>query len=135
MSWNCKKKKVFHHNAPVHSSRIAQQKLTKICLELLPHPAYSPDLAPLNFHLLPKLSSVQVVDYFEDFEENHIKENGELEETLAQMRWISSNRMVLCNLTCITYTKQKTIRKKFELYFKKMTVPHLLCPHLNFILK
>jgi len=39
-----KKKVLFHHdNAPTHSSRLVQQKLTKLQFKLLLHPAYSHD--------------------------------------------------------------------------------------------
>lgn len=36
---------------PVHTASITVEKL----LELLPHPPYSPDLAPCDFHLFPNL--------------------------------------------------------------------------------
>ena len=50
------KKVLFHHgNAPVHSKRLAQQKFNALCFKLFPHTAYSPDSAPSNFHLFPKL--------------------------------------------------------------------------------
>ena len=42
-----KKKVHFHHdNAPAHSYAIATAKLVELGYELLPHPAYSSDLAP-----------------------------------------------------------------------------------------
>lgn len=51
-----KKKVLFHHdNAPAHSSRIADSKLKQLHYELLPHPPYSPDLAPCDFFLFPNL--------------------------------------------------------------------------------
>ena len=41
---------LFHHNnAPVHSSWIVRDVLREFQWELLPHPPYSPDLAPSNF--------------------------------------------------------------------------------------
>ena len=41
---------LFHHdNAPAHSSRIARDVLREFRWELLPHPPYSPDLAPFDF--------------------------------------------------------------------------------------
>ena len=44
---------LFHHdNAPAHSSR---EVLWKFRWETLPHPPYSPDLAPSDFFLFPKL--------------------------------------------------------------------------------
>ena len=47
---------LFHHdNALAHSSRVAQDVLQKFRWEVLPHPPYSPDLAPSGFFLFPKL--------------------------------------------------------------------------------
>ena len=47
---------LFHHdNAPAHSSRIVSDVLREFRRELLPHPPYSPDLAPSDFFLFPKL--------------------------------------------------------------------------------
>ena len=46
-----KKKVLFHHdNAPAHTSTIAMSKINDKRFELLPHPAYSPDLAPCYYH-------------------------------------------------------------------------------------
>lgn len=51
-----KKKVLFHHdNAPAHSSAIATAKLVELRYELLPHPPYSPDLAPCDFFLFPNM--------------------------------------------------------------------------------
>ena len=73
--------------------------MTDLHFQLLPHPAYSPDLAPSDFHLFPKLKNflagqkfgsneevIQVVnEYFEGLEENHFKEGiGNLEKRLAK---------------------------------------------------
>ncbi|WP_370716210.1 hypothetical protein [Sphingomonas sp. IW22] len=46
-----------HDNAPAHTSRKVQQKLQELSgFEVLPHPAYSPDLAPSDFHLFRSLA-------------------------------------------------------------------------------
>lgn len=51
-----KKKILFHHdNAPAHSSVKAMVKLDSLGYELLPHPPYSPDLAPSDYYLFPNL--------------------------------------------------------------------------------
>lgn len=51
-----RKKLLFHHdNAPAHSCLLATQKLLELHYELLPHPPYSPDLAPCDFFLFPNL--------------------------------------------------------------------------------
>lgn len=50
-----KKKKILFHddNAPAHTSLIAQAKKHELGFEILPHPPYSPDLAPSDYYLFP----------------------------------------------------------------------------------
>lgn len=51
-----KKKILFHHDtAPAHYSVIATAKLVKLRYEMLPHPPYSPDLAPSDFFLFQNM--------------------------------------------------------------------------------
>ena len=50
----------FHHhfhqdNAPVHKSILVTDYLTQMGIKTVPHPPYSPDLAPCDFWLFPKL--------------------------------------------------------------------------------
>ena len=46
----------FHqNNAPVHSSTLVTDYLTKMGIKTVPHPPYIPDLAPCDFCLFPKL--------------------------------------------------------------------------------
>ena len=46
----------FHQdNTPVHNSILVTDYLTKMGINTVPHPPYSPDLAPCNFWLLSKL--------------------------------------------------------------------------------
>ena len=46
---------VLHHdNAPAHTARSVREFLAKN-IPILPHPPYSPDLAPCDFYLFPKL--------------------------------------------------------------------------------
>ena len=52
-----KKKTVLFHqdNAPCHKLIATMAKLHEVCFKLLPHPAYSPDLAPSNYWLFADL--------------------------------------------------------------------------------
>ena len=43
-------------NAPVHNSILVTDYLTKMGIKTLPRPPYSPDLAPCDFLLFPKLT-------------------------------------------------------------------------------
>ena len=51
-----KEGKEFHQdNAPVHNSILVTDSLTKMGIKTVPHPPYSPNLAPSDFWLFPKL--------------------------------------------------------------------------------
>lgn len=46
-----------HDNAPAHTSRTVKQKIMELQgIEVLPHPAYSPDLAPSDYHLFRSMA-------------------------------------------------------------------------------
>ena len=49
--------RLLHDNAPTHTSAIVTAFLKKEKVTVLPHPPYSPDLAPCDFFLFPKLKS------------------------------------------------------------------------------
>jgi [histone H3]-lysine36 N-dimethyltransferase SETMAR len=48
---------LLHDNAKPHTARITALKLAELKLEVLPHPAYSPDLAPTDFHFFRNLNN------------------------------------------------------------------------------
>jgi len=86
----CKRKKIVFHqdNAPAHKSVLAMGKLRDLHYELLEHPPYSPDLAPSDFCLFPKLKlflagqrfssnqeAIAVVEgYFADVTKNYYRD-------------------------------------------------------------
>ncbi|KAL7723768.1 hypothetical protein ACLKA6_017266 [Drosophila palustris] len=54
-----KKKVLFHQdNAPCHKSMKTMAKLNELGFELLPHPPYSPDLAPSDYWLFANLKKM-----------------------------------------------------------------------------
>ncbi|KAM8701714.1 hypothetical protein ACLKA7_005457 [Drosophila subpalustris] len=54
-----KKKVLFHQdNAPCHKSMKTMAKLNELGFELLPHPPYSPDLAPSDYWLFADLKKM-----------------------------------------------------------------------------
>ena len=48
-------KGVQEENTPVHNSILVTDYLTKMGIKTVPHPPYSPDLAPCDFSLFPQL--------------------------------------------------------------------------------
>jgi len=44
-----------YDNAPAHASLLIRSYLSKYQTSVVPHPPYSPDLAPANLFLFPKL--------------------------------------------------------------------------------
>jgi len=49
---------ILHHdNAPAHNALSVKRYLTKNNIPVMEHPPYSPDLAPCDFFLFPKIKS------------------------------------------------------------------------------
>ena len=47
----------MHDKSSAHTSQVALTAATECGFEVLPHPLYSPDMAPSDFYLFPKLKS------------------------------------------------------------------------------
>ena len=54
----------LHNNAPAHQTLATQKKLAYLGFQCLDHPPYSPDLAPLDYHLFPGLKKQLKVRHF-----------------------------------------------------------------------
>lgn len=69
----------FHHdNAPAHTAISVTQFLAKNCMVLLPHAPYSPDLAPCDFFLFPRMKRGMKGQRFDNIEEVKKKTREEL---------------------------------------------------------
>jgi len=65
---------LHHDNAPAHASLLIREFLTKHETTVVPQPPYSPDLAPADFFLFPKLKSSPKGCRFQTVEE--VEENS-----------------------------------------------------------
>ena len=61
----------LHDNARPHIAKSTHEKLLKLGWITLPHPPYSPDLAPIDYHLFRSLSNYLGEKKFDD--ENDLK--------------------------------------------------------------
>ena len=61
----------LHDNAPAHRTKMTSEKLTNLGWEVLPHPSYSPDLAPTDYQLFRALHNHIANNKFKD--DGHIK--------------------------------------------------------------
>jgi len=68
---------LHHDNAPAHASLLIREFLKKYETTVVPQPPYSPDLAPADFFLFPKLKSSLQGRRFqtvEEIEQNSIRD-------------------------------------------------------------
>lgn len=76
---------VLHHdNAPVHSALLIRDYCTKNGMTVIPQPPYSPDLAPADFFLFPKLKRPMKGKRFESVDDIQ-------EKSLEQLHTISQD--------------------------------------------
>lgn len=76
-------------NAPAHNALSVKQFLAEKCIPVLEHPPYSPDLAPCDFYLFPKVKSVLKGTHFESVEHVKVK-------TAELLRSITKNDLQHC---------------------------------------
>ena len=78
-------------NAPVHSAAVVQQFLADRSIKTIAHPPYSPDLAPANFFLFPKVKNDlagKTQDTFRSSWEGAIKKLSKDDFATAFEKWI-----------------------------------------------
>ena len=78
---------LHHDNAPAHASLLIHSYLAKHQTSVVPHPPYSPDLAPADFFLSPKLKITLKRRRFQtivEIQENAIRELRTITESAFQ---------------------------------------------------
>jgi len=78
---------LHHDNAPAHASLLIHSYLAKYQTSVVPHPPYSPDLAPADFFLFPKLKTTLKGRRFQtiqEVQENAIRELRAITESALQ---------------------------------------------------
>lgn len=61
-----KKVRFLHDNARPHVAKLTRQKLLDLGWEILPHPPYSPDIAPSDYHLFRSMQNFFAGKQFAD---------------------------------------------------------------------
>jgi histone-lysine N-methyltransferase SETMAR len=71
---------LLHDNAPSHKAKLIQDTLKSLSWEVLPHPPYSPALAPSDYHLFSSMGHA--------LKKQHFKTSEELENWVSE--WFAS---------------------------------------------
>ena len=78
---------LLHDNAPSHTAIVATQFPAKNRVTVINHPPYSPDLAPADYFLFPKIKIALKGEFFEDIstiQQNVTRELKAVPETMFQ---------------------------------------------------
>lgn len=69
--WARRHRKVIllHDNAPSHTAKLVKDTLAALGWEILPHPPYSPDLAPSDYHLFSSMGHALAEQHFLSYED------------------------------------------------------------------
>ena len=85
-----------HNNAPPHIALSIREFLVKKHIPILPHPPYSPDLAPCDFYLFPKLKSKLKGHHFGTMENIHKIVTDELNTLVLRCSWTAQVHTKFC---------------------------------------
>ena len=100
-------------NARVHTCKVAMDAVERNGYDLIPHPAYSPDLAPSNFFLFPNLKKdIRGLHFWSDEEVL----SGSMERTLT---FFSSGLMALEHRWSKCITLEGNYIEKEEVYLNR----------------
>ena len=91
--WTEKDFFLLHDNAPAHTAGIVTQFLARKQIPVLQHPPYSPDLAPCDFFLFPKLKLHMKGERYDDIKDIQTNVTRELkkissEEISNSFKWL-----------------------------------------------
>ncbi|XP_018301780.1 histone-lysine N-methyltransferase SETMAR-like [Mycetomoellerius zeteki] len=89
--WKDKSWVLHQDNAPSHSALSVKRFLAKYSIPVLDHPPYSPDLAPCDFYLFPKVKSALKGTRFESVEAVKEKAARVLKELTEDFPALSKN--------------------------------------------
>jgi len=102
---------LYHDNAPAHALLLIRSYLAKHQTSVVPHPPYSPDLAPADFFLFPKIKATLKGRRFqtiEEIQENAISELRAITESTFQeafQQW--KKRWELCTASRGDYFERR----------------------------
>ncbi|KAF2351785.1 EGF-like domain [Trinorchestia longiramus] len=106
---------LLHDNVRPHVARMTVQKLTELGYETLPHPPYSPDLSPTDYHLFKHLSA------FLDGKTFRSKRPSKILNTKEPFHWRFSKQGQK------TFQSNKSERMKTVDYESKIFVQEVRC--------
>jgi hypothetical protein len=117
---------LHHDNAPAHTAFSAQRFLAAKNVAVVPHPPYSPDLAPCDFFLFPRMKSKLKGRRFQDVTDIQ-------EQSLTDLHAIPKSQFQRCFqqwqkrwTRCINGRGQQQVMPMVSVYFVIDSVRKLL---------
>jgi len=93
---------LFHQdNAPVHKSVVAMSAIHDCGFELIDHPPYSPDLAPSDFHLFPKMKK--------ELAGRHFPSNDDVISAVNDFLRVAEENFFLTGIRALQHRWQKCV--------------------------
>jgi histone-lysine N-methyltransferase SETMAR len=120
--WNLNSWVSYHDHAPTHSALSVKRFLVKHNIPVLEHPPYSPDLAPCDFYLFPKVKSALKGTRFETVEAvkekaaRIMKELTEEDFQYCLEQW--KFRMERCRDRAVVYFYKTTLHEQYTIVMK-----------------
>ena len=122
--WGTNDWQLHHHNAPAHASRLMQSFLAKHQITQVTQSRYSPDLAPCNFWLFPKLKSPLKKKRFQTVDEIQETTTGQL-LAIGSTVWgpkvptLKSTKASLSCAQCFLYLVSSSVNLVFVFHIRE----------------
>ncbi|GFT77420.1 mariner Mos1 transposase [Trichonephila clavipes] len=96
-----------HDNARPHVAKVVKTYLETLKWEVLPHPLYSPELAPSDYHLFRSMAQCLADQYFRPYEEEELVNTSEEAFSPLTVKELSPNLIQFLSEYSHVFSKNK----------------------------
>ena len=121
-----------HDNSPSHGAKLVRDTSEALSWEILPRAAYSPDLAPSDYHLLASMCYAHVEQRFDSYEDVKKWFDECFATKMVVFYWRSVHKLLERWGKCLTsdaaYFEESTFYRSFV--FNVFFISHFILVHL-----